>query len=245
MVFSSEPRCQGLCVKEEFSANADRQLRTLIGERTLLTVRVPLHGVDAALSGLLTVAEDITDEKARQAQMKKSLDEQRLIFDSSPMGILITNEDWTVYANPIAAKILGWDSPSALVGWETAEMFASAEDYAQFQQMVAPMLEAGQRAVLEWDLYCRDLSMFNAKLSSQELSTSEEIGSTLWILEDVSEPKRAGREQQAARALADEVMQSKAEFLVNMSHEIRTPMNAILGFCELGLQQEQGDKQRS
>jgi len=61
-------------VKEEFSANADRHLRTLIGERTLLTVRVPLHGMNAALSGLLTVAEDITEEKARQAQLKKSLD---------------------------------------------------------------------------------------------------------------------------------------------------------------------------
>ncbi len=232
-------------VKEEFSANADRQLRTLIGERTLLTVRVPLHGMNAALSGLLTVAEDITDEKARQAQLKKSLDEQRLVFDNSPMGILMTSEDWIVHANPVAAKILGWDSPSELVGWETAEMFASAEDYARFQKMVMPMLEAGRRAVLEWDLYRRDGSMFNAKLSYQELSKTEGVGSNVWILEDVSELTRAGREQQAARALANEVMQSKAEFLVNMSHEIRTPMNAILGFCELGLQQEQGDKQRS
>jgi len=231
-------------VKEEFSANADRQLRTLIGERTLLTVRVPLHGADAALTGLLTVAEDITDEKARQAQLKKSLDEQRLIFDNSPTGILITSEDWIVHANPVAAKILGWDSPSALVGWETAEMFASAEDYEQFHQMVAPMLAAGQRAVLEWDLYRRDRSLFNAKLSSQELSTNEGVGSIVWILEDVSELKRAEREQQAARALADEVMESKAEFLAGMSHEIRTPMNAILGFCELGLQQELGDKPR-
>jgi len=232
-------------VKEEFSAHADRQLRTLIGERTLLTLRVPLRGVHAALSGLLTVAEDITDEKARLAQLKNSLDEQRLIFDNSPMGILITNEDWIVHANPVAAKILGWDSPSALVGWEIAEMFASAQDYAQFRTMVAPLLDAGQRAVLEWDLYRRDRSVFSAKLSSQELSMTHGVGSTVWIVEDVSEMKRAEREQQAARSLADAVMRSKAEFLVNVSHEIRTPMNAILGFCELGLQEERADKQRS
>ena len=187
----------------------------------------------------------IYPETTAQQLTTMPLGEQRLIFDNSPMGILITSEDWIVHANPVAAKLLGWDSPSALVGWETADMFASAEDYARFQQIVMPMLEVGRRAVLEWDLYRRDRSMFNAKLSSQELSTKEGTGSIVWILEDVSELKRAGREQQAARALADEVMQSKAEFLVNMSHEIRTPMNAILGFCELGLQEEQGDKQRS
>jgi len=232
-------------VKEEFSAKADRQLRNLIGERTLLSVRVPLRGEHAALSGLLTVAEDITDQKARQAQLKKSLDEQRLIFDNSPMGILITSEDWIVHANPVAAKILGWDSPSALVGWETAEMFASAEDYAQFLKMATPLLNAGQRAVIEWDLYRRDRSVFSAKLSSQELSMTQGVGSTVWIVEDVSMMKRTERDQQVARALADAVMNSKAEFLVNMSHEIRTPMNAILGFCELGLQEERADKQRS
>jgi len=232
-------------IKEELSSNVDRQLQALIGLRTLLTVRVPLHGVDAAFSGLLTISEDITEEKARQVQLKKNLDEQRLIFDNSPMGILITNEDWIVHANPVAAKLLGWDSPSALVGWETAEMFASAEDYARFKKIAAPMIKAGQRASLEWDLYRRDRGLFSAKLSSQGLPTSTGIDSTVWILEDVSEVKRLERKHQAVSALADAVMQSKAEFLVNMSHEIRTPMNAILGFCELGLQQEQGDKQRS
>jgi two-component system sensor histidine kinase/response regulator len=231
-------------VREEFSADVDQTLKALVGDRVLLSLRVPLRDVHLALKGLLTVAEDITEEKIRRAETKKRLDEQRLIFDNSPMGILITSEEWIVHANPVAARILGWDLPSALVGWEIAEMFASPEDYARFEKMAKPLLDARQRAVIEWELYRRDRSVFSAKLSSQDMPAAQGITSTVWILEDVSEIKRAEREQQAARELQETVLRSKSEFLVNMSHEIRTPMNAILGFCELSLQGELGEKQR-
>ena len=231
-------------VREEFSAGVDQVLKALVGDRVLLSLRVPLRDAHSALKGLLTVAEDITEEKIRRAETKKRLDEQRLIFDNSPIGILITSEDWIIHANPVAARILGWDQPSALVGWEIAEMFASPGDYARFEKIAKPLLEARQRAVIEWELHRRDRSVFSAKLSSQEMPAAQGVSSTVWILEDVSEMKRAEREQQAARDLQETVLRGKSEFLVNMSHEIRTPMNAILGFCELCLQGELGEKQR-
>ena len=231
-------------VREEFSAGVDQDLKALMGERVLRSLRVPLRDVHSALEGLLTVAEDITEEKTRRAETKKRLDEQRLIFDNSPMGILITSEEWIVHANPVAARILGWDLPSALVGREVAGMFASPGDYARFEKMAKPLLEARQRAVIEWDLHRRDRSVFNAKLSSREMPAAQGVASTLWILEDVSEIKRAEREQQQARDLQETALRGKSEFLANMSHEIRTPIDAILGFCELCLQGELGEKQR-
>jgi len=231
-------------VREEFSAGVDQDLKALMGEWVLRSLRVPLRDVHSALKGLLTVAEDITEEKIRRAETKTRLDEQRLIFDNSPMGILITGEEWIVHANPVAARILGWDLPSALVGREVAEMFASPGDYARFEKMAKPLLEARQRAVIEWDLHRRDRSVFNAKLSSREMPAAQGVASTLWILEDVSEIKRAEREQQAARDLQETALRGKSEFLANMSHEIRMPIDAILGFCELCLQGELGEKQR-
>jgi two-component system sensor histidine kinase/response regulator len=130
------------------------------------------------------------------------------------------------------------------VGREIAEMFASPGDYARFEKMAKPLLEARQRAVIEWDLHRRDRSVFNAKLSSREMPAEQGVASTLWILEDVSEIKRAEREQQAARDLQETALRGKSEFLANMSHEIRTPIDAIIGFCELCLQGELGEKQR-
>jgi two-component system sensor histidine kinase/response regulator len=123
-------------------------------------------------------------------------------------------------------------------------MFAAPGDYARFEKMAKPLLEARQRAVIEWDLHRRDRSVFNAKLSSREMPAEQGVASTLWILEDVSEIKRAEREQQAARDLQETALRGKSEFLANMSHEIRTPIDAIIGFCELCLQGELGEKQR-
>ncbi|MEM1022449.1 MAG: ATP-binding protein [Myxococcota bacterium] len=47
------------------------------------------------------------------------------------------------------------------------------------------------------------------------------------------ELRRKTRELEKARARAEALAQSRAEFLATMSHEIRTPMNGVLGLAEL------------
>ncbi|MEM1139713.1 MAG: response regulator [Pseudomonadota bacterium] len=52
--------------------------------------------------------------------------------------------------------------------------------------------------------------------------------------EDVEQGlRRAKKEAEEARVLAEAASESKSAFLANMSHELRTPLTAILGFSEL------------
>jgi two-component system sensor histidine kinase/response regulator len=200
-------------------------------------------------SGLLIVTNDITERQLREKQTTRLLSEQRLIFDNSPAGILIVSEGFIVHANPIAAQLLGWDSPSMLVGLDSHAMFTSEAEYAAFSAIAEPALAAGENVRLDWQLQRRDGSQFVAQLSSQDISVQEHHKSTVWIIEDITERRQTEQRLRLARDEADAGARAKSLFLANMSHELRTPLTTILGYAEMlqdeGVQGPLNARQRS
>ena len=59
-----------------------------------------------------------------------------------------------------------------------------------------------------------------------------------------NELKHAKELAELARLKAEEAVKFKQQFLSNMSHEIRTPLNSILGFTNVLLKTELGEKQK-
>ena len=72
---------------------------------------------------------------------------------------------------------------------------------------------------------------------------------TVTIIEDVSdrlasesELRRRIEAQQVARAMAENALRAKDEFLSTLSHEIRTPLNAVLGWARILLARDDIDR---
>lgn len=77
------------------------------------------------------------------------------------------------------------------------------------------------------------------------LSSDHGIVGTITVIDDVVDRVASERElrarieaAEAARAIAENAVQVKDEFLATLSHEIRTPLNAVLGWTKILLSRE-------
>jgi signal transduction histidine kinase/CheY-like chemotaxis protein len=78
----------------------------------------------------------------------------------------------------------------------------------------------------------------SGRISPLELDSV--VVGTITVVEDVTERIQSERELRSqieasdrARALAEEAVQVKDEFLTTLSHEIRTPLNAVIGWTKI------------
>jgi len=186
---------------------------------------------------LLSAQAAIAIDNARlYDRLKDSEKRYRSIFEHAAEGIFqVSREDRFIRVNPAMARILGFETPDALMDASPNAAGLFFADSAEREAFNARLRETG--AIIGFEVLGRrrDGTDFWGSLSAQLVH--DESGDTVYYegsLVDITERKRresAEREQKTAEAAA----RAKSAFLANMSHEIRTPLNAIIGLSELAL----------
>ncbi|MGJ7917522.1 EAL domain-containing protein [Massilia sp. LXY-6] len=128
---------------------------------------------------------------------RSTLLEQAAVLEHAPVGIVVTLPHLVKSCNPRMAQMLGYE-PEQLVNRSPAEFFVSQAEYDAFTGEAIPILTNGDLfEKAEIQLRHRDGSLIWCRIRSKAVDMSSREAGTIWILEDVTEARRALTEVQA------------------------------------------------
>lgn len=166
-------------------------------------------------------------------QLETGLFTQKIILNSSPMGIAIKNtqgvyvdcnEKYAQILNLFYDDIIGKDD-YALFDKQTADKSVSSDN----------SVKSKNEATLEeeWLVDKSEKKLLLEKYRIPLFNSDNEIMGILITVNDITKRKEEQESLKNAKDAAEKAAELKSSFLANMSHEIRTPLNGVLGFLQL------------
>ncbi len=164
----------------------------------LVTLEFPYPGRQDRLVLLIS---DVSSWHQGELQLKREHAELETIFNNSMIGIIYIDMDRVIRrANKRAADVVGLASPEEAVGMSTFFFHLSADNFQQFTQFYDQLFTHKQTVELEFVFKRFDGGAIWAHLIGQALVDPQnpyEYSGTLWILEDITERRKAQLELEA------------------------------------------------
>lgn len=187
---------------------------------------------DIRVVGTMT---DVEERRRAERALAEAEKKYRAIVENAAGGIYqVTPEGIFLSANPAMARILGYETPEAMlrdVRNVTTQLYADQAARQEFLKRVA----ASDRALSNEAQMIRGDGLV-IWVSENLRSVKDDQDMLLYYegsLEDITKRKEAEIAMRTAKLESDIANRAKSEFLANMSHELRTPLNSIIGFSEI------------
>ncbi len=172
------------------------------------------------------ITRDITEDERARLQGDA-------ILNHAPVGVALVRKRIVERVNPRLEQLLG-QAPGSMAGQPVAGFFGGEAAYERFVAALRQMVASGRPVEAEHEFTRPDGSRFLALLRSRLVDPRQpDEAGAIWVLEDITERRRAEQALAEAKALAEAASDAKSAFLAHISHEIRTPLNAVLGLARL------------
>lgn len=158
--------------------------------------------------------------------------EYEALLANASIGIAFTRDRRFFLCNPKFAEMFGW-GPEELIGLAGDVVYPNRESYAALGQIAVPILSSGRQLDLEWEMRRKDGSTFLARMVAKAIDPKNTRQGTVWIVEDVTEQRRAEVELQ--RVLAEQEL-----ILDNATVGIAFVRNRVIQRCNRFLEEMLG-----
>jgi two-component system CheB/CheR fusion protein len=192
----------------------------------------PIRDKRNTVIGVSSIGRDITQLVRARREIAEREERIRLLLDSTAEAIYgIDLSGVCVFCNAACARLLGYESPAALVGKQMHPLIHhSHADGTPYPPEQSPIYEAMRHRVEahvdDEVLWRADGTSFHAEYWSHPICQGNDVIGAVVAFVDITERKQAEREVQ-------EGVRRREQFLAMLSHELRNPLAAILSATRL------------
>ncbi|SMB26556.1 Diguanylate cyclase (GGDEF) domain-containing protein [Sterolibacterium denitrificans] len=133
------------------------------------------------------------DQMTVYDELRKTMLEQRAIFDNVTVGVLFSRNRTVVACNALCAATLGYPEDE-LIGLPGIALYPSEEAYRLMARKAVPILAAGQPFHDEIEYRRKDGTTFWARTSAKAIDPQHPPNGTIWIIADITEERRVREE---------------------------------------------------
>ena len=128
--------------------------------------------------------------KESEEKLSKLASEQRLILNSSSVGIIFVKNRRVLWANPAHCKMFGYDVDET-INMNTSVYYVDMESYEYIGKKAYPFISTG--GVFSEDLMMKknDGALFWCSLIGQAINPQNLEEGSIWSIQDISERKKA------------------------------------------------------
>jgi len=199
-----------------------------VEERVLTFVFQPIRATDGAVSGIIALGVDVTDQTRAQQRAERAEAHYRRLVENSPQAIFaVDTEGRFTDLNPAGERVLG-KARSEVLGAHFASVIYP-DDLPVATKAFRAVLE-GDSETLEFDVRIMRPDVVPRRLTLSTAGVRGETGivGVQGIARDITDEAVRGEQLRRAERLA-----SVGTMVGGVAHELNNPLQAIRSFAEL------------
>ena len=165
--------------------------------------------------GTFWIISDRNQAHLQSKQLYTALEENQALFNSAGLAMVVLRRRTVVRCNPQLEVMFG-RTPGSMIGESTVVWYPSVESHDHVAQHVYPLLQRQRQVTHELQMQRQDGSLFWVRMTGCTLGLegTDLEGTTLWLLEDISERRRNEEALLEVTALNSAVMDSASVAII-------------------------------